>query len=93
MKSWREKNPNYFKYDESKEPGWLDTQRKRSKLWREKNPDKIRAYRQAHNEEYRSYMREYMRKYRQKKISSEPAAPQNASEIQPNPQGTESGNP
>ena len=71
MTVWREKNPNYFKYDESKEPGWIETQRKRSKLWREKNPDKVRAYRQAHSEEYRNYMREYMRKYRQSKAGSE----------------------
>ena len=67
MKVWREKNPNYFKYDESKGLVWLETQRKRSKIWREENPDKVRAYRQAHSQEYRRYMREYMRQYRQKK--------------------------
>ena len=67
MKVWREKNPNYFKYDESKGMAWLETQRKRSKNWREKNPDKIRSYRQAHHMEYREYMREYMRQYRQKR--------------------------
>ena len=80
MKVWREKNPNYFKYDESKGPGWLDTQRKRSKLWREKNPDKVRAYRQAHNEEYRNYMREYMRKYRQTKTGAVSAASEDRSD-------------
>ena len=83
MKVWREKNPNYFKYDESKEPGWIETQRKRSKLWREKNPDKVRAYRQAHSEEYRNYMREYMRKYRLAKSVAVDTAPQsNAGEGQ-----------
>ena len=67
MRQWREKHPNYFKYDESKGLAWLETQRKRSKLWREKNPEKIRSYRLAHSEEYRKYMREYMRTYREKK--------------------------
>ena len=70
MKLWREKNPNYFKYDESKGPVWLETQRRRSKLWREKNPDKVHSYRQAHTAEYRQYMKEYMRRYREKKLSS-----------------------
>ena len=83
MKVWREKNPNYFKYDESKDPGWIETQRKRSKLWREKNPDKVRAYRHAHSEEYRNYMREYMRKYRMAKSAAvDMAPPSNAGEGQ-----------
>lgn len=67
MRLWRERNPNYFKYDESKSLVWLEAQRRRSKLWREKNPDKVRSYRVAHSEEYRQYMREYMRAYREKK--------------------------
>jgi hypothetical protein len=67
MKLWRERNPNYFKYDESKGLAWLETQRRRSKVWREKNPDKVRSYRQAHSAQYREYMREYMRQYREKK--------------------------
>ncbi len=66
MRLWREKNPNYFKYDESKGAEWIQIQRKRSKEWRQKNPDKVRSYRSAHLEEYRSYMREYMRSYREK---------------------------
>src|SRR3989338_2718492 len=74
MRSWRKKNPNYFKYDESKGLQWLELQRKRSKLWRDKNPDKVRSYRVAHNQEYRHYMRDYMRQYRQKQ-KSEPASP------------------
>lgn len=91
MKVWREKNPNYFKYDESKEPGWIETQRRRSKLWREKNPDKVRAYRHAHSEEYRNYMREYMRKYRQAKAGADQTIPsQNNPESKPD--STESGN-
>lgn len=72
MKLWRERNPNYFKYDESKGLVWLETQRRRSKLWRQKNPDKVRAYRQSHSEEYRVYMREYMRQYREKRKASVP---------------------
>ena len=80
MRLWRERNPNYFKYDESKGEAWLEMQRRRSKLWREKNPDKVRLYRQAHSSEYREYMRDYMRRYREKKRTtrddlSTPAAP------------------
>lgn len=67
MKEWREKHPDYFKYDESKGEEWLRTQRDRSKQWRQRNPDKIRAYRQTHLDEYRNYMREYMKKYRDRK--------------------------
>src|SRR3989338_4877097 len=67
MRAWRKKNPNYFKYDESKGLEWLQTQRRRSKLWRDKNPDKVRSYRQAHSDEYRAYMRQYMRAYRQRR--------------------------
>ena len=77
MAAWRQKNPNYFKYDESKGPLWLETQRRRSKQWRQKNPDKIKIYRQNHQEQYRSYMRDYMRQYRQK---TKPTAPPQAPE-------------
>ena len=66
MRSWRQKNPNYFKYDESKGMEWLQLQRRRSKIWRDKNPEKVRSYRTEHHREYREYMREYMRQYRQK---------------------------
>ncbi|MBI4432275.1 MAG: hypothetical protein HY592_02180 [Candidatus Omnitrophica bacterium] len=77
MRGWRQKNPNYFRYDESKGLVWLETQRKRSRQWREKNPDKVRQYRQAHSSQYRQYMREYMRQYRQskKKLNAEPNPP------------------
>ena len=67
MKVWRKKNPNYFKYDESKGMEWLQLQRQRSKLWRDNNPNKVRSYRLAHSQEYRQYMRTYMRQYRQKR--------------------------
>ena len=76
MRVWREKNPNYFKYDESKGMEWLQTQRDRSKIWREKNPNKVKEYRQTHLSEYRQYMREYMRQYRErKKMMGAPPAP------------------
>ena len=75
MKVWRKKNPNYFKYDESKGAEWLQTQRQRSKLWRDKNPNKVKSYRLAHSQEYRQYMRSYMRQYRQKQKGSPAASP------------------
>jgi len=74
MRVWRKKNPNYFKYDESKGLDWLQTQRRRSKQWRDKNPDKVRSYRQSHNQEYRVYMRDYMRQYRQRRSGAAPAS-------------------
>lgn len=87
MKVWREKNPNYFKYDESKGVIWLETQRKRSKIWRSKNPEKVKAYRQTHLSEYRQYMRDYMRRYReQRKQAPPPAAP--TSEMPQDPSAT-----
>lgn len=73
MRQWRERNPQYFKYDESKGLVWLETQRNRSRVWRERNPDKVRQYRQTHNAAYREYMKEYMRRYRERKKE----APQN----------------
>lgn len=76
MKEWREKHPDYFKYDESKGEEWLKTQRERSRQWRQRNPDKIRAYRQTHLDDYRNYMREYMKKYRDRKRAQGGAAPQ-----------------
>ena len=76
MKLWREKYPNYFKYDESKGPEWVSRQRQRSKVWREKNPDKVRLYRSAHLKEYREYMREYMQKYRVKKSQGNTQRPE-----------------
>ncbi|MBI3252680.1 MAG: hypothetical protein HYZ52_05145 [Candidatus Omnitrophica bacterium] len=77
MRVWREKNPSYFKYDESKGLAWLETQRKRSRIWRQKNPEKVRLYRQTHSTQYRQYMRDYMRRYRElKKGKNAPADPQ-----------------
>ncbi len=77
MKAWRERNPNYFKFDESKSVIWLETQRSRSKVWRTRNPEKVKGYRQSHLEEYRRYMKEYMRQYRERKKPSTPPSPEN----------------
>ncbi len=87
MRVWREKNPNYFKYDESKGMEWLHIQRQRSKVWREKNPDKVKVYRQTHLSEYREYMREYMRQYREKKkmLDAPPAPPAQDNNTPPTP--------
>ena len=85
MRVWREKNPNYFKYDESKGMEWLETQRRRSKVWREKNPDKVKEYRRTHLSEYREYMREYMHRYRERrKMLETPPASGEGSSSTPN---------
>ena len=86
MRVWREKNPNYFKYDESKGMEWLETQRRRSKVWRQNNPDKVKVYRQTHLSEYRGYMRAYMRRYRERKkmLDAPPSSPsQNSNQTPP----------
>lgn len=67
MKSWREKNPNYFKYKESQDKSWKQACRERSLDWRRKHKEYLQLYREANKERHREYMREYMRKYRKKK--------------------------
>lgn len=74
MKQWRQSHPNYFKFDETKSPEWIQKQRDRSKQWRQNNPEKVKAYRQGHLDEYRRYMRDYMRQYRQSKRIEQGAA-------------------
>ena len=71
MKSWRESNPNYFKYKESQDKSWKQACRERSLDWRRKHTEYLQLYREANKERHREYMREYMRKYRQKKRAEE----------------------
>ena len=93
MKLWRERNPNYFKYDESKGPDWLNAQRERSRQWRQRNPEKIRQYRQTHIEVYREYMRDYMRRYRQRKKDSVKTVAGGRPPLQTPPEAGSAGNP
>ncbi|MFH1996815.1 MAG: hypothetical protein ABIJ27_07490 [Candidatus Omnitrophota bacterium] len=67
MKRWREGNPNYFKYKESKDRSWKETCKQRSLEWRKKHLDYLKLYREEHRSRHRAYMREYMREYRKKK--------------------------
>jgi hypothetical protein len=67
MKSWRETNPNYFKYKESQDKSWKQACRERSLEWRRKHREYLQLYREANKERHREYMRDYMRKYRQQK--------------------------
>ncbi len=67
MKSWRVKNPNYFKYKESQDKSWKQACRERSLEWRRKHKEYLQLYREANKERHREYMREYMRRYRQKR--------------------------
>ncbi len=66
MKSWRDKNPNYFKYKEIKDVKWRESCRERAKKWRQGHLDYLKLYRQEHKEEHREYMRKYMRDYRKR---------------------------
>jgi len=66
MKSWRDSNPNYFKYKEIKDVKWKDSCRERARRWRQNHLDYLKLYRQEHKEEHREYMRKYMRDYRKK---------------------------
>lgn len=67
MQKWREKNPNYFKYKESKDKSWKKACRERALEWRRNHKEYLRLYREANKERHREYMREYMRKYRARK--------------------------
>ena len=67
MKSWRESNPNYFKYKESQDKSWKQACRERSLDWRRKHKEYLQLYREANKERHREYMRDYMRQYRQQK--------------------------
>ncbi len=67
MKSWRRRNPNYFKYKESQDKSWKQACRERSLDWRRKHKEYLQLYREANKERHREYMREYMRKYRKRK--------------------------
>jgi len=71
MKSWREDNPNYFKYKESQDKSWKQACRERSLEWRRKHKEYLQLYREANKERHRDYMREYMREYRKRKKASE----------------------
>lgn len=71
MKSWRNANPNYFKYKESQDKSWKQACRERSLEWRRKHKEYLQLYREANKERHREYMREYMRKYRQKRKKEE----------------------
>ena len=71
MKSWRDSNPNYFKYKESQDKSWKQACRERSLEWRRKHKEYLQLYREANKERHREYMRDYMRKYRKKKKSQE----------------------
>lgn len=67
MKTWRNRNPNYFKYKEAQDKSWKETCRQRSLEWRKRHQEYLRLYRDAHRERHRDYMKEYMRRYRKKK--------------------------
>ncbi|MFH1798180.1 MAG: hypothetical protein ABH844_02380 [Candidatus Omnitrophota bacterium] len=67
MKSWRDSNPNYFKYKETQDKSWKQACRERSLEWRRKHREYLQLYREANKDRHREYMKEYMRKYRQKK--------------------------
>ena len=71
MKTWRGRNPNYFKYKESQDSSWKETCKKRSLEWRKKHLDYLKLYREEHRDRHREYMRDYMREYRRKKKSQE----------------------
>ncbi|MDD5633712.1 MAG: hypothetical protein PHW46_00335 [Candidatus Omnitrophica bacterium] len=75
MKSWRETNPNYFKYKESQDKSWKQACRERSLDWRRKHKEYLQLYREANKDRHREYMRDYMRQYRKKKKGEEQEVP------------------
>ena len=67
MKTWRGRNPNYFKYKETQDASWKETCRQRSLDWRKKHQEYLKLYREEHRDRHKNYMRKYMRDYRKKK--------------------------
>ena len=63
QKSWREQNPDYFKYL-GQEEAWQEKRRRYNRLWKAANKEYIHEYEVAHKDQRREYMREYMRNYR-----------------------------
>ena len=68
LKSWRLKNPDYFKYL-GEDSAWRRQRYARNKLWKETHKDYLKEYYQKHKEQKKEYMREYMRRCRQKTVS------------------------
>lgn len=66
MRTWRGRNPNYFKYKETQDGSWKETCRQRSLDWRKRHHEYLKLYREEHRERHRNYMKEYMRQYRKK---------------------------
>ncbi|OGW84654.1 MAG: hypothetical protein A2987_02675 [Omnitrophica bacterium RIFCSPLOWO2_01_FULL_45_10] len=71
MKSWRGKNPNYFRYREARDTSWKETCKQRSLDWRKRHEEYLKLYREEHRERHRNYMRDYMREYRKKNKSTD----------------------
>lgn len=67
MKTWRGRNPNYFKYKENQDSSWKETCRQRSLDWRKEHQEYLKLYREEHRGRHRDYMRKYMREYRKKR--------------------------
>ena len=67
MKSWRKRNPNYFKYKEITDARWKESCRERARNWRQNHLEYLKLYRQEHKDQHREYMKKYMREYRKKK--------------------------
>lgn len=67
MAEWRKRNPDYFRYKETRDKTWKEACRQRSLEWRRRHKEYLKLYREAHKSRHREYMREYMRKYRERK--------------------------
>lgn len=79
MKTWRQRNPHYFKQDDTRNLYWRETYKSRIRKWRKEHPEYFKKYREKYKDRHTEYMREYMRRYRmlkkKDKEASLPAAP------------------
>ena len=67
MGKWRQRNPEYFNYRQTKDTSWKQTCRERALSWRRRHIEYLHLYRQQHKEDHRAYMREYMREWRKRR--------------------------
>ncbi|MBM3252958.1 MAG: hypothetical protein FJZ16_01735 [Candidatus Omnitrophica bacterium] len=72
IRTWRLKNPDYFKYTTGDDPAYIESVRQKQLLWRRAHKLRLKEYRAKYREKIRDYMREYMKKYRLKKKNISP---------------------
>lgn len=78
VKTWRDKNPEYFKC-RGQEELWRENRHRYSQLWRMVHKGHLKKYQKTHRQQRREYMREYMRRKRAIRIQKQASVNRNKS--------------